>query len=461
MPVQLSAVETTQRAAIPIPGVAALTLRFAAEFREMPGLHLTARQAARLFGVETTVALAVLDELRRTSVLVLSTDGKYSLSADAVDRERPSAECEHSAGRGAEIYSRPDVYDMEYEGARNHDARFFARLLTRIRPRRVLEFACGTGRVTFTLAAALPTAEIVGVDASADMLRKAQTVRDAATPSVRERVSLVEGDMRDWPGSDGAFDAVLIPCCSVSHLLTLDDRRRTWATAFRLLRPGGVFILDVRMPDLATLAEAQRVRPRAFVDLDIDAARGTSTEEARLLRCTATTYEPHLQRADVRLLYDRFEHRALAERLVTDFASHVYFPAELELLFQSAGFEIAQQYGDYGFVRFDRTSPYVVTVARRPRRERAQHVHLAHQPAEHAHANRHVQPERLPVAEPDLQEHHHEQSHADAGHPGWYAASPPQDDSGDGLDEGSDLQDAGDEGVSSRGASVSGQKESR
>jgi hypothetical protein len=58
-----------------------------------------------------------------------------------------------------------------------------------------------------------------------------------------------------------------------------------------------------------------------------------------LLRCTATTYEPDQQRADVRLLYDRFEQRALAERLVTHFASHTYFPAELELLFLSAGFE--------------------------------------------------------------------------------------------------------------------------
>jgi hypothetical protein len=74
-----------------------------------------------------------------------------------------------------------------------------------------------------------------------------------------------------------------------------------------------------------------------------------------------------LQRADVRLLYDRFDPRALAERLVTDFASHLYFPAELELLFLSAGFEIAHQHGDYRFVRVDRTSPYVVTVARRPR----------------------------------------------------------------------------------------------
>jgi len=56
-----------------------------------------------------------------------------------------------------------------------------------------------------------------------------------------------------------------------------------------------------------------------------------------------------------------------AERLVADFASHVYFPAELELLFVSAGFEIAQQYGDYRFVPHDRASQYVVTVARRSR----------------------------------------------------------------------------------------------
>ena len=287
-------------------------------------------------------------------------------------RPSPAVEASPSGKRTdvsnrTDIYGRPDLYDMEYAGATNDDAHFFARLVARVRARRVLELACGSGRVTLTLAAALPTAEIVGVDSSMDMLGRATTARDVVEASVRQRVSFVKGDMRDWPGSGDAFDAVLITCCSVSHLLTLDDRRRTWATAFRLLRPGGVFILDVRVPDFATLAESQRVRPRAFVDLDIDATRRSLREDARLLRCTATTYDPHLQRADVRLIYDRFDQRALAERLVTDFASHVYFPAELELLFLSAGFEVVHQYGDYRLVTRDRTSQFVITVARRPR----------------------------------------------------------------------------------------------
>lgn len=269
-------------------------------------------------------------------------------------------------GTPPDIYARPDVYDMEYEGTGDDDARFFARLLARVSPRRVLELACGSGRMTFTLAAALPEATIVAVDSSIDMLGQAVTMRDGAEPSLRERVSLFEGDMRDWPGADASFDAVIIPCCSVSHLLTLDDRRRTWATAFRLVRPGGVFILDVRVPDFATLAEAQRVRPRAFVELDIDATRHTAENEARLLRCTATTYEPHLQRANVRLIYDRFDGDGPPERFVTDFPHHIYFPAELEMLFLGAGFDIAQRYGDYRLVPFDRTSPYLVTVARKP-----------------------------------------------------------------------------------------------
>jgi hypothetical protein len=60
--------------------VPTLTERVRAEYVEMPGLHLTALQAARLFGVSLEVACAVLDDLRRGSVLTCSDRGAYSLS---------------------------------------------------------------------------------------------------------------------------------------------------------------------------------------------------------------------------------------------------------------------------------------------------------------------------------------------------------------------------------------------
>ena len=57
----------------------ALAARVRGEYVEMPGLRLTVAQAARLFGVSPDVAHAVLDDLRRASVLTCSNRGTYSL----------------------------------------------------------------------------------------------------------------------------------------------------------------------------------------------------------------------------------------------------------------------------------------------------------------------------------------------------------------------------------------------
>ena len=57
------------------------------------------------------------------------------------------------------IYQRPEDYDLEHEG-QAEDARFYGHLLRRLHPTRILELACGSGRVTAALAAALPHAEM-------------------------------------------------------------------------------------------------------------------------------------------------------------------------------------------------------------------------------------------------------------------------------------------------------------
>src|SRR5262245_31243886 len=139
--------------------------------------------------------------------------------------------------RRSDIYGRPDLYDMEYEGASNQDAHFFARLLARVRPRRVLELARGSGRVTFTLGAALRSAVLCGADASHELPGQACVARAATGSQRRRRVWFLQGAMRRWPGSRYAFDAVIVACCSVSHLITLDDRRRTWAEHPERRRP--------------------------------------------------------------------------------------------------------------------------------------------------------------------------------------------------------------------------------
>jgi hypothetical protein len=66
-----------------------LAVRVQGEYREMPGLRLTVRQAARLFTVAPDVADAVLNELRRASILARSDDGVFALISEPSRRRTP------------------------------------------------------------------------------------------------------------------------------------------------------------------------------------------------------------------------------------------------------------------------------------------------------------------------------------------------------------------------------------
>jgi hypothetical protein len=60
--------------------VSGLVQRIRSEFLEMPGLKLTPRQAARLWGVESTTSELVLACLADAGFLSRSRDGAYTRS---------------------------------------------------------------------------------------------------------------------------------------------------------------------------------------------------------------------------------------------------------------------------------------------------------------------------------------------------------------------------------------------
>jgi hypothetical protein len=53
--------------------------RAEAEYREMPGLKLTARQASRLWHMDATASATLLDSLVEAGVLYRAADGGYLL----------------------------------------------------------------------------------------------------------------------------------------------------------------------------------------------------------------------------------------------------------------------------------------------------------------------------------------------------------------------------------------------
>lgn len=260
------------------------------------------------------------------------------------------------------IYERPRDYDLEHAGD-SDDIEFFLDLVTRFRPRRVLEIACGSGRVTIPLArlGAERDFDVVGIDISDAMLGEADGKRALEALEVRNRLSLVHGDVRTWRAR-APFDLIVSPCASLSHLLTLEDQLAAWRRCRENLAEGGRLAVELSMPDIGTYSESLRTPPRSVLQVDSDTTDDATGE--RMLRYKATEYDPADQRAKILFVYDKFTPDAGPQRFLSDFECHVYYPREVQLLFMQTGFEVEALWGDYRFRTLKRTSRQLIAVGR-------------------------------------------------------------------------------------------------
>jgi SAM-dependent methyltransferase len=140
-----------------------------------------------------------------------------------------------------------ELYDEDMgRSAPTGDLEFYA-ALARAAKGRVLELACGTGRVALSLAAA--GADVTGVDRSLPMLRELER-KQAMLPAAARRVQTACLDLRSR-ALGGRFALALLPYSAITYLVDAGDRREVLRWVRGLLGPGGCFALDTFIPDPA------------------------------------------------------------------------------------------------------------------------------------------------------------------------------------------------------------------
>jgi SAM-dependent methyltransferase len=100
----------------------------------------------------------------------------------------------------------------------------------------VLDCPCGHGRIAIPLAQR--GARVTGLDASRVFLDRARADGDGVP------VTWVLGDMRALPFADAAFDVAFSWFAAFGYFGD-DDNRRVLVEAYRVLRPGGRFLLEM------------------------------------------------------------------------------------------------------------------------------------------------------------------------------------------------------------------------
>lgn len=210
--------------------------------------------------------------------------------------------------------------DVDYEAT----VEFYMQILERegLKPRTVVDLACGTGSVTEILAR--KGYEVTGVDMSEEMLTEAMSkVMDMENPPrfVCQRLQELK--------LPRAVDLAVCALDSLDYITNPDDCaeaiRRTW----KALNPGGVFIFDVNTPEKLRAMDGQ-----VFLDEDDDVYcvwRGEFDQESNICSYGMDLFQ---RRGEV-------WHRSFEEH-----REYAYSAEQLKGYLKAAGFTRIEVYAD-------------------------------------------------------------------------------------------------------------------
>jgi SAM-dependent methyltransferase len=258
-----------------------------------------------------------------------------------------------------EHYADAALYDYEYR-RRRADVAFYRELAkkrlgdpAKAKPgaARILELGAGSGRVTIALARA--GYEVVAIDASPAMLSKLRSRVAALPQAVARRITVVQGDLRDFKLKDEKFPLAVAVFNVLEHLYTRVEVDACLRQVVQHLAPGGAFAFDVQLPDLAWLIRdpMKRWARTRFTD---------PTSGRAMLYSTNHDYDPVAQIALIRLYYEPADGKGPTK--IVKLSQRKFYPAELEALVAHAGLRMVQRYGDFGWEPLSPTSESQVLV---------------------------------------------------------------------------------------------------
>jgi SAM-dependent methyltransferase len=247
-------------------------------------------------------------------------------------------------------------YDLEYQQV-VADLDFYREMARQAGAQpRILEIACGSGRVALPLLQA--GFRVTGLDNSVQMLELAWQKLAAEPEEVQRRGRFLQADMRDFDLNGEQFDLIFIALNSFQHLLTQEDQLNFLQAARRHLAPAGLFIVDILNPEEK---ESYPADGRLEFNTSFPNPRTGGTVYV-FLSTTANSAE---QLRNYTYFYDDTAPDGAVKRAVSNFELRYTYRFEMELLLDKAAFSVEELYGSYEFDEYGQGSNKLIFVCRR------------------------------------------------------------------------------------------------
>jgi len=202
-----------------------------------------------------------------------------------------------------------------------------------------LELGIGTGRVALPLAAR--GVAVHGVDSSRKMVAKMRAKKGG------KRIPVTFGDFVDSPAK-GSYSLAFVVFNTFFGLLTQEDQVRCFENVARRLAPGGTFLLECFVPDVARFDRGQRT-----------SATHVGTDSMQI---DVSTYDAASQVVAT-------QHLAIDRGKLETFPVRIRFawPSELDLMARVAGLRLRERWSGWRRTPFTSASDAHVSVYEKPR----------------------------------------------------------------------------------------------
>jgi SAM-dependent methyltransferase len=261
-----------------------------------------------------------------------------------------------------EYYERVSDYDLEYQEQSEQDIPFWCELVMRYTPQRVLELACGSGRIGIELLHSPGNFYLEGLDISPEMLNAYRRKLLREPEPVQQRVTLHEADMADYQlEHKGEFDLVFLPFNSVAHLYEIEQQLSTFKNTYDHLVTGGRFVVDIFLPDIDYLSDALNRPSHVYLEDEIESPDNDFT----MLLYSSRKFDPYEQLQHIVWTHEKFFETGEHERYLSKLDMHIFFPRELQLLFLATGFSVEAIYGGYDWKPFGKGMRQIVVGRKR------------------------------------------------------------------------------------------------
>ena len=227
------------------------------------------------------------------------------------------------------------IYDAQWpEGSVDSDEKFYQRFFDEV-PGRILEAACGTGRLLIPYKK--QGYQIDGLDNSADML---EICKEKASQSEIE-IELFNFPMESFQILN-RYKTILVPFHSFSIISDLENAMKALSNFYDHLEENGQLIVSLFLPNYKSLSmhceNTSEWRTRKEIIIG---------EQTHVEIFDAVLNKPFEQIKEVDYRFDIYKNKIKQNQIIQKMLMRWYFPTEFKLMLSAVNFMDVSTYGNY------------------------------------------------------------------------------------------------------------------